>query len=542
MAVRSSRSLVVALVTALAAITTATPASSVGPAQATPEPDRVSAFYLDGSDVQVDDHDGRILVRTNSGSDLYTPTGDGEYQVTRTDAKLLGPDGTLVDEGVAVGPDGTVVSFERPLDRDESSRINITGPGGASTYLVDPIVPFCSSNAVDFDGPDRLAVGCVGVRSSAARVLIFERAPSGRFERSQTIAAPTEGVSGGRFGNVLAFTESGTLFVGDPTWNATPYTGENLGSFDEDVRDEAGAVYRFERGRSGAYEQTARLSEPGVRFGLAIDTVGNDLLVTTVSNRNIYRLTADSTERYTATRIAGPPDGFAIAYAQIQGLSDGRFVVRTGDRVLLYDPSDTARPAVPRPKVQVVDLVDAARADDRSLTLSWGEAADDGTIAAYELYFNGNAGGLVVTGRSFTINGGSLLRGELRVWVRAIDSGGNRSWRTGTTTVTFTGDTERPTPPGAPRREVSQDNPGIVRFVFRQATDNVRVRRYELFAADKSRLVPFCCFARFDLPDGRSVIAVNADLLPPPPYGVFVRAYDDAGNESWRSGITQFND
>lgn len=492
-----------------------------------------SVFAADFVAVDVNDSD-QVLVRGSQlTADRYDLRPDGSFLRTEVPAASKITDrGVLVDErALAVSPAGSFVT-SRP------EPFAVTSPSGEQQPLDLGESERCTAAA--FHGDDLLAVGCTGERPAAVR--IFERNGTGRFEATQVIFTPEDGYSDRRFGFDLAFGDDATLFIADPTWNPTTPVGDFAGSFDEDSRGEAGAVYVFEPGEKG-YVLTQRLSAPGVRFGLGIDTLGDELIATTERFDKIHTFERTSTDEFDLVRsVDGPNLAFNFSYAFIRGLSDGRFVTAVRDRLLVFDPSDTDRPGVPRPKATVDHLVDAPQREDRSVQLSWGTSVDEGTIAGHEVRVERLVDGRF-SARTYFVPAAptnslmlrGLLEGEYRLSVRSFDSGGNRSWRTGFTTFALAGDVERPSPPGAPSASPSPSDPAVTRFTFRPAQDNVAVVRYELFRADGT---PFSTFswARFVAPDGQPVIALRD--IAPGSYELYARAYDAEGNESYRSGIS----
>ncbi len=183
---------------------------------------------------------------------------------------------------------------------------------------------------------------------------------------------------------------------------------------------------------------------------------------------------------------------------------------------------DTERPSTPgRPQIQNVG--------PDSVELAWNPSTDNVGVAGYRIYNNANGTVLLdVNGTSGTITG--LAPGTYEIYTRAYDAAGNESYRSGFTNVVITGnngtDTERPsTPTGL----VLADADAVsVDLSWNPSTDNVGVAGYRIF----------------NNADGSVVADVNNTQatvnLPPGTYTFFVKAYDAAGNLSWRTNLVTF--
>lgn len=175
-----------------------------------------------------------------------------------------------------------------------------------------------------------------------------------------------------------------------------------------------------------------------------------------------------------------------------------------------------------RPRVTSGLMVDAVGVD--SITLSWSPATDNVGVTGYRIY-NADTNAELAQVADTTVTFSALAAGTYRYYARAEDAAGNLSYRTGIRTVTVVGstDTQRPSIPGA--IVVEDVNGESVTLSWGAATDNVGVVGY--------RIVNF---------DGRVVLAETPDLstnfdLPAGTYQVFVKAFDAAGNESYRTGL-----
>ncbi len=179
--------------------------------------------------------------------------------------------------------------------------------------------------------------------------------------------------------------------------------------------------------------------------------------------------------------------------------------------------SDTERPSTPG----------AARVTDSGsgyVDLAWNGSTDNVAVTGYTVFNSANNSELFSSSNAF----GRLNApdGTYNVYVRAFDAAGNLSWRSGVRQLTITSggpaDTQRPSPPGAPR--IVGSGNGFVDLQWTSGTDNVGVVGHRLYDLNTGSLLIDVTgtTARLTLADGT--------------YRVYAKAYDAAGNESWRSG------
>lgn len=141
-------------------------------------------------------------------------------------------------------------------------------------------------------------------------------------------------------------------------------------------------------------------------------------------------------------------------------------------------------------------------------------------VTLYEVY-RSDTGDVIATSTTPSVTVTGLAAGTITMYVKARDADGNRSWRTNEVTAVLTGDDQtRPTTPrglNVVRRTATQ-----VELVWLASTDNVGVAGYEVI----------------DVATG-SVIATTTSLSATVPTAngaeTAVRAFDAAGNRSWRS-------
>ncbi len=154
----------------------------------------------------------------------------------------------------------------------------------------------------------------------------------------------------------------------------------------------------------------------------------------------------------------------------------------------------------------------------------WRASTDDVHVAGYELY-DAASGEAVALVDAPTATLGGLGAGTHEFYVRAFDTAGNLSWRSGTALVTIEdpADTERPSVPGRPA--VESQNGNIVELKWRASDDNVGVVSYEIYDATDHTMV-----ATFASTSG------TVEGLAVGEYSLYVKATDAAGNTSWRSG------
>ncbi|MEZ5379537.1 MAG: fibronectin type III domain-containing protein [Acidimicrobiales bacterium] len=174
---------------------------------------------------------------------------------------------------------------------------------------------------------------------------------------------------------------------------------------------------------------------------------------------------------------------------------------------------DSVRPSTPGSPT-------AANATSSTVDLTWNPSTDNVGVTGYEVYDN-LSGQVIATSPTNSVTVTGLAAGTYELYVKAQDADGNRSWRSGIRSVVLTGDDI--TRPSTPRGfNIASSDATTISFVWLPSTDNVGVVGYEIL----------------DVATG-AVVATSAttEVTMPltPGVTVAVRAYDAAGNRSWRS-------
>jgi hypothetical protein len=161
---------------------------------------------------------------------------------------------------------------------------------------------------------------------------------------------------------------------------------------------------------------------------------------------------------------------------------------------------------------------------DDYVDLTWSAATDNVGVTGYRIY-DADTDGLIVEVPDLTVRLEPLAPGTYRYYLRAVDAAGNTSFRSGIRTVNVVGssDTERPSIPGA--ITVNSVSATTVDLSWGPSTDNVGVVGYRVYNfADQSVVNEVTTeSATFNLPAGT--------------YQLYVKAFDAAGNESYRTGL-----
>ncbi len=197
------------------------------------------------------------------------------------------------------------------------------------------------------------------------------------------------------------------------------------------------------------------------------------------------------------------------------------------------NPIDTERPSTPgSPQTQSLG-VDSA-------SFVWTSSTDNFGVVGYRIYAE-TIGGLpsgeiLYDGPANSTTITDLEPGTYQIYTRAYDLAGNESYRSGFTTFDVTGavtDLERPSTPGKPQVvSVDSDSASLLWFA---STDNIGVEGYRVFVET------FNGAASGDVildTTGNSGVATG---LAVGTYQVYTKAYDAAGNLSYRSGFTTFS-
>ena len=273
---------------------------------------------------------------------------------------------------------------------------------------------------------------------------------------------------------------------------------------------------------------TERPSTPGAPQGVALGVDSADLTWNpstdnvAVAGYNIYDdaddqiVATSATNSVTVTGLTGTNVFYARAFD-----AAGNVSWRSGKTTVVIGlAADTERPSVPgRP-------IAGAQGPD-TLDLTWNPSTDNVAVAGYNIY-DADTNQMVVTSATTSATVTGLAPGALRLYTRAFDAAGNISWRSGTTTVDFAGggDTERPSPPRG--LMVLSVDVGSVELTWNSSSDNVAVTGYNIYDKANGQIV-----ATVASP-GTSVVGLTGSNT------LYVKAFDAAGNTSWRSNTVTF--
>ncbi len=181
----------------------------------------------------------------------------------------------------------------------------------------------------------------------------------------------------------------------------------------------------------------------------------------------------------------------------------------------ICDPArlDAERPSTPSRLI-------ASNPTDSTVDLAWRGSTDNVGVTLYEVY-RADTGEVIATSTTPSVTVEGLAAGTIPMYVKARDADGNRSWRTNEVTAVLTGDDRtRPTTPRG--LNVTRRTATEVDLVWLASTDNVGVVGYEV--------VDVATGAVLTTTTGLAItLAADAGS------SVAVRAYDAAGNRSWRS-------
>ncbi len=199
---------------------------------------------------------------------------------------------------------------------------------------------------------------------------------------------------------------------------------------------------------------------------------------------------------------------------------------RTGYRMVSVGGAiqDTERPSVPTGlRVTVTQ--------NNSVSMSWNAATDNVGVVGYRIYRATTANGaasLVGTAPSTSFIDTGLANGDYWYYLRAIDAAGNEGWRTGKRSVTVGGipqDTQRPSTPRGLR--ITSVGATQVSMTWTASTDNVGVTQYRIINSADGSVVA----------TSTTTSVTVTGLMSGTTYGLYVKAVDAAGNQSWRSNI-----
>ncbi len=221
----------------------------------------------------------------------------------------------------------------------------------------------------------------------------------------------------------------------------------------------------------------------------------------------------------------------------LSNISDqvGLWFSPAGRSMLAVDGLTVAAPGTTVPGLGP-DVTRPSRASQMRLTetgpgqvsIDWMAATDDVAVDHYDLYRSENGGGFSLldsTQGLSLVDNGAVAGGSYSYYLRAVDAAGNAGWRNGIQTITLAGlnvDTERPSTPTGLRVVVNGDQATLV---WGASTDNVGVTGYVIYNATDN--------AEIQTTGDATTTTING--LPPGQHQFFVKAFDAAGNTSWRT-------
>lgn len=247
-----------------------------------------------------------------------------------------------------------------------------------------------------------------------------------------------------------------------------------------------------------------------------------------VAGYNIYN--AD-----TNTVLATSPDaGIVLTTADVLRAGRNRLYVKAFDaagnessrtnivEIFLQMVADTERPSTPTG-------LRSAVAADHVINLTWNPSTDNVSVLGYRVY-DANTDQVVIDNvRNPEASINWFDNGTYRLYVKAFDDAGNESWRSNIVTIVLSNvaaDTERPSTPTGLRA-------GLTNVLWNLSTDNIAVAGYTVYDADSGAVLG----TGFGPSLNPALGSAQLNYLDPGTYRVYVKAYDFAGNESWRSNI-----
>ncbi len=386
----------------------------------------------------------------------------------------------------------------------------------AGTASVDSLVRLCEAGTIDTERPSvpgAISVDAIGVDSAdlswaastddfgVAGYQIFDSATNDLIAETTTNSVTLTDLAPGDYSVYSkAFDQAGNQSY-RTGFRSFTITGAVV---DAERPSVPGAIQVTSIGVDSAdLSWVASIDDFGVAGYRIFDSATNDLIAET------------STNSVTLTNLA-PGDYSVYARAFDQA---GNQSFRTGFRsfAVTGTPVDNERPILAS-AISVIGI------GDDYVDLAWSAASDNVGVTGYRIY-NADTNGLIVEVPDPTVRLEPLAPGTYRYYLRAVDGAANISFRSGIRTVVVAGssDTERPSIPGAITVESVVGT--TVSLSWGPATDNDGVAGYRVY----------------DFAD-QSVVAEVATTstavdLPARTYQLYVKAFDAAGNESFRTGL-----
>ncbi|MFT7599446.1 MAG: fibronectin type 3 domain-containing protein [Acidimicrobiales bacterium] len=222
----------------------------------------------------------------------------------------------------------------------------------------------------------------------------------------------------------------------------------------------------------------------------------------------------------------GVADGFTYTYAVKAVDAAGNTSWRSNFLTAFPEQAvDTERPAPPK------GLRITAEASDQ-VSISWSASTDNIGVVGYQIFRSpdGSVGPLLTTttGTSYT---DVVAVQQYTYVIKAVDAAGNVSWRSNViTTGSDTTDSERPSTPTGLTVELVNGQPVLS---WNTSTDNIAVVGYTVYRSTDGTLGDAITSNEADV----GTTFVDSGAAPNTIATFAVKAFDEAGNVSWRSNL-----
>ncbi len=189
--------------------------------------------------------------------------------------------------------------------------------------------------------------------------------------------------------------------------------------------------------------------------------------------------------------------------------------------------TDTTRPSPP--KALVVE-----RSTASSVSLTWTASTDNIGVHRYIVFrsVDGSLGSEVGRSTTPTFVDPSIADGQTYTYaVKAIDAALNTSWRSNYAVASTSGASSDVERPSTPKGLNGMATGGTVVITWTSSTDNVGVAGYEIYRSTDGTVGS-------PITTSEASSFIDASVEPGTAYTYAVKAYDAAGNSSWRSNTS----